>query len=86
MLATVDILRFYEGRRRREDLPLALCWFAMPQTCNNTTNANENNLDSEFPPEILQKRPTDDQGPFWSWASIDDAAFMYPAADGSTGL
>lgn len=68
----------------KEDLPLALCWFAMPQTSyDNTTNASENeNLDSESPPnKILQKRPADDQGPSWTWASIDDAAFMYPAAD-----
>ncbi|EGZ78362.1 HET-domain-containing protein, partial [Neurospora tetrasperma FGSC 2509] len=68
----------------REDLPLALCWFAMPQTSyNSTTNASENdNLDSEPSPEkILQKRPTGNRGPSWSWASIDDAAFMYPAAD-----
>ncbi|EGO51640.1 hypothetical protein NEUTE1DRAFT_32005, partial [Neurospora tetrasperma FGSC 2508] len=58
----------------REDLPLALCWFAMPQTSyNSTTNASENdNLDSEPSPEkILQKRPTGNRGPSWSWASID---------------
>ncbi|KAK3500798.1 hypothetical protein B0T13DRAFT_535604 [Neurospora crassa] len=53
----------------------------MPHSSYNDTNEDDN-LDSESPPnKSLQKRPTDERVPSWSWASIDDAAFMYPAAD-----
>ncbi|KAK3949126.1 heterokaryon incompatibility protein-domain-containing protein [Pseudoneurospora amorphoporcata] len=68
----------------REDLPLALCWFAVPKTSSRTSTNENSNLDPEDYPRILQARPAGYRAPSWSWASIDDATFVYPAAGEET--
>lgn len=79
-----DTRKEYLAGLWKQDLPLALCWFAVPKTSSSaTTNENEN-PDSEAPAKTLQKRLADYRAPSWSWASIDDATFVYPAADERT--